>query len=192
MLEGNRVNVETFRLTTQRLILRPWCSEDLKPFIEMNRHPEVMRFFPTTISEEASAKAVDRFGEQFQEQGFCYFAAESRDSGQFLGFIGLMPIHYDMPSCAEVDLGWRLIPSAWGQGLATEGARACIHYAFDKLQIPRLAAVAPQLNKPSIGVMEKLGMRKGGQFEHPAIPADSPLNPCVYYEITSSPTPHDR
>lgn len=169
-----------YTLTTSRIGLRRWKDSDQKPFAWMNRQMSVMRHFPAFLSPEDSLLAMQRFNEHLDQTGYTYFAAEERTTGRWIGFVGLMNRQYPIDCRATVDLGWRLIPDVWGQGLAVEAARACISFASE-LGIPELMAVASHRNQPSIRVMQKLGMARGGEFEHPAIPKASLLNPCVYY-----------
>lgn len=177
-------------LTTSRIGLRRWRASDHQPFSEMNHQMSVMRYFPALLSPEDSRLAIQRFNQHLDETGYTYFAAEERVTGRWIGFVGLLNRKYPIDCSASVDLGWRLIPDVWGHGLAVEAARACIQYAAD-LGIQELVAVASHRNQPSIRVMEKLGMARGGEFEHPAIPKASLLNPCVYY-LTSSQSCENR
>ena len=82
-----------------------------------------------------------------------------------------------------VDLGWRLKPSSWGNGYATEGAKACINYGFKTFNFEELYAVTPKPNIPSQKVMQKVGMEFVQEFEHPKIPKESPLCRCCLFQI---------
>src|SRR3954447_13827534 len=77
------------RLETPRLILRPWRDSDREPFARMNAEPRVMKFFPACLSRTESDALVDRIQRHFAERGFGVLAAELRDTGDFVGFIGL-------------------------------------------------------------------------------------------------------
>ena len=74
---------------------------------------------------------------------------------------------------------------AWGNGYATEGAKACLDFAFNKLKIKEVYSVAPKLNVKSEKVMQKIGMEKVGEFEHPNIQTGSPLRICNLYNISA-------
>lgn len=164
-----------------RLGFRVWRETDLDALTALNANPEVMRYFPGTLTREESAGFLRRMMASQEEDGFCYFAAELRATGTWVGFIGLLRQTYPAPFTPCVDIGWRLLPAAWGQGIATEGATACLAYGFDVLGLPEIVAVTPQLNQPSIRVMEKSGMRYWLTFDHPKIAVDSPLRTCVVY-----------
>lgn len=172
-----------YLIQTERLGLRNWQESDQIPYAEMNQDQAVMRFFPSVKTQAESVEQCHRFDAHFKEHGFTYFAVDRLEGQQFIGFIGMMYQTYDSPFTPCVDIGWRLQRSAWGQGFATEGAKACLSFAFEKAGLTEVYSVAPALNKPSMHVMEKIGMSKKGTFKHPAIGADSPLQTCCYFRI---------
>ena len=168
-------------LTTPRLTLRPWRDSDLTAMAAINANPGVMRYFPAVQTEEQTAAFITRQQRQQEERGFCYFAAELRQTEALVGFVGLSYQDYAAPFTPAVDIGWRLHPDVWRRGLATEGAAACLAHAFGKLGLESVVAVAVLANAPSFGVMQKIGMQPGGEFDHPAL-ADYPtLKRCRWY-----------
>jgi RimJ/RimL family protein N-acetyltransferase len=76
----------------------------------------------------------------------------------FLGYAGIMPSRPGHPLGPHVEIGWRLMRSAWGQGYATEAARAVRDYAFNTLGLQRLIAMIDPSNLASIRVAKKIGM----------------------------------
>ncbi len=80
---------------------------------------------------------------------------------------------------------WLLARDAWGQGYATEAARAVLAQAFGSLALPALVAFTAEWNRPSQRVMEKIGMTRdsAGDFLHPSLPADHKLARHVLYRI---------
>jgi len=168
-------------ITTERLLLRPWQKSDLKAMAEINADARVMEFFPATQTEEQTKAFIGRQHLQQQERGYCYFAAELRKTGRLIGFIGISYQDYDAHFTPCVDIGWRLHPDVWGQGLATEGAKACLDFAFQTLKLPELVAVAVSQNTPSTRVMEKIGMTYDSSFDHPALSHHPDLKTCVLY-----------
>jgi RimJ/RimL family protein N-acetyltransferase len=119
---------------------------------------------------------------QYLETGFTYFAVDRLDANEFIGFIGLSRQSYEAPFTPCVDIGWRLVPSAWQSGYATEGAMRCLQYATNELQLDAVYAVAPKVNKRSERVMIKAGMEKVTEFNHPLLAGHAVLNPCVVYK----------
>lgn len=171
-------------LTTDRLRLRQWREEDLAPFAVLNADPEVMRYFPNTRTRAESNETHDRLYRHIDEHGFGFWAAELLATGQFIGFIGMQHCDY-LPSGPAVEIGWRLDRRFWGQGLAPEGARACLAYAFSNLGLEEVVSFTAHTNTPSMRVMEKIGMSRdtARDFDHPMVEEETGLKPHVFYSI---------
>jgi RimJ/RimL family protein N-acetyltransferase len=121
-----------------------------------------------------SDEAIDRYLAAFDREGFSFFAATLRYTGDFIGTIGLQTMRDAVPNLPQpaVEIGWRLAQSAQGKGLATEGARAIVDFAFNKLALNEVVAITALPNQPSRRVMEKLGMTHSPEldFNHPRVP----------------------
>ncbi|HEX4020855.1 MAG TPA: GNAT family N-acetyltransferase [Acidobacteriaceae bacterium] len=172
-------------LQTERLILRPWREDDLEPFAQMNADPRVREFFSSTLTREQSDAAIRRYQDQYAEHGFCFLAAELRQTGAFAGFIGMQIMDFPIPNIAQpaVEIGWRLPYSLWGKGLATEGARAVMDHALRRQKLHQVVAITAPNNVRSRHVMEKIGMQyiQDGDFDHPRIPEGNPMRRHVVY-----------
>lgn len=166
---------------TERLRFRNWRSDDLDDLIEMNSDPEVMRHFPATLSKEENEAFLNRLIKGYEENGHTYYATERLDTGECIGFIGLARQTYEAAFTPCVDIGWRLKRGAWGQGFATEGARACLDFARDELKLEAVYSVAVVQNIPSINVMRKIGMKYDHHFFHPALVDYPDLEKCAVY-----------
>jgi [ribosomal protein S5]-alanine N-acetyltransferase len=171
-------------IETPRLALRKWKDTDLAPFIKMNADEEVMAFFPALMSELETIQMVDRIKSFFEETGFGLWAVEKKDTGAFIGFVGLSIPRFEADFTPCVEIGWRLARSHWGMGLAAEAAFACLDYGFRKLGLSEIVSFTAAINTRSIGVMHKIGMHFTKNFTHPSLPEDSRLNPHVLYKIT--------
>ena len=175
-------------IETPRLSLRPWKSSDTESFVELNLDKDVMEFFPETYTREQSEAFIERMMEKISGGRPAFLAAELKETGEFLGFIGLNEPSFESQFTPCTEIGWRLHKRFWRQGFATEGAASCLEYAWDHLQLSEVVAFTPTLNLPSIGVMKKLGMRTDPKenFKHPAIPDGHPLQELVLYRISRS------
>jgi RimJ/RimL family protein N-acetyltransferase len=141
---------------TPRLLLRTWRPEDRPAFAAINADPAVMEHISgEPMSRSASDALVDRIEEQWSQRGYGLYAVELRETGEFVGFVGLNH-HRALPD--EVEIGWRLARHVWGRGLATEAARAVRDIAFETLQLPRLISITVAANTRSLRVMEKIGL----------------------------------
>lgn len=175
----------TTELHTGRLILRQWRAEDREPFARMNQDPVVMEHFPAMLSRAETDAMVDRIEAHFAEHGFGLWAAEIRDSGTFIGYIGLAVPRFEAAFTPCVEIGWRLAREHWGRGLATEGARAAVRCAFDDLGLREIVSFTVPANVRSRRVMEKIGMTHdpADDFEHPLLAEGHPMRRHVLYRL---------
>lgn len=172
------------RIETGRLALRRWREADRGPFAELNGDPETLVYFPSTISRAESDAMVDRTEANFEARGWGLWALEVRSTGRFIGFTGLAPMPADVPG-GEVEIGWRLARHAWHHGYATEAARAAVAVAFGGAGLAELWSMTSLLNTPSQAVMRRIGMTEAARFDHPRVPAGSPLRPHVMYRLAA-------
>jgi RimJ/RimL family protein N-acetyltransferase len=175
-------------LTTARLILRRWRDSDRQPFSDLNADRRVMEFMPGVLQREASDELVDRIERHFEQNHFGLFAAELRETRTFIGFVGLSVPSFDAPFMPTVEIGWRLAAEHWGKGLATEGAREAVRYAFETLGRNEIVSFTVPANRRSRRVMEKIGMscNPADDFEHPRVPVGHALRPHVLYRLRRS------
>jgi RimJ/RimL family protein N-acetyltransferase len=176
----------TLHLETPRLILRPFEESDHAPFAAMNQDPEVMHFFASTFTPEESDQHIARYQLQLERDGFSFCVATHKQTGDFLGIIGMQTMYIAVPNLPQpaVELGWRLAAHAHGQGYATEGAQAFVDHAR-QLNLPSVVAITTPDNLASQNVMRKLGMtaRRELTFDHPLIAPDHPRRQHVLYSL---------
>ena len=178
------------RLETERLILRPPQKRDLGGILEYVSDPEVMRFIGGQPGNQAGARqALTRMRSRWAADGFGQFAIERREDGRFLGRTGLLV--WDTrtwePSTlaeagvsAEWELGWILVRAAWGNGYATEAARAARDWVRETVGPARLVSFIHPDNARSVGVAERLGARaEGTAVLHDSIPVVVYVHPSA-------------
>jgi RimJ/RimL family protein N-acetyltransferase len=170
-------------LQTSRLRLRPWRDEDLDPFAELNADPRVMEFFPSTLDRGESDALVLRIRDHFARRGFGQWAVEVPGVADFIGFVGLSVPRFEANFTPCVEIGWRLAREHWGQGYATEAARAALEFGFRDLALEEIVSFTTTANLRSRAVMERIGMTRtpADDFDHPAIPEGHPLRRHVLY-----------
>lgn len=174
-------------IETPRLILRRWREADRAPFAAMNADPEVMRFYERPLSEIESNARVDRLERHFDTHGFGEFAVERRADGVFLGMVGLATLDGAGPLAPGVEAAWQLDRHAWGQGYATEAARAALDDGFGRLGLKEIVAFTAVPNLPSQAVMGRLGMtrREDLDFDHPMLPVGHVLRPHLVWSASA-------
>jgi RimJ/RimL family protein N-acetyltransferase len=176
-------------LVTLRLRLRQWRTEDLEPFAALNADPEVMRYFPATLDRRQSDALAEREAIAIGSRGWGLWAVEVVDEAPFIGFVGLAEPSFQAHFTPAVEVGWRLAREHWGKGYATEAAREALRFGFDELGLEEIVSFTTVYNRPSRRVMERLGMSHdpADDFDHPNVPAGSPLRPHVLYRLTAGP-----
>ena len=172
-------------ISTERLGLRLWQPEDFIPFAEMGRDRDVMEYFPSLLTNDETKTMMQRIENHFVKHGFGLYAVETKASKQFIGYTGFMVPSFESFFTPCIEIGWRLHRSAWGKGYATEAAKACLLYGFATLQFDKVYSFTSLINARSEKVMQKIGMQKIGEFNHPKIVEGDRLCRHVLY-ISSS------
>lgn len=156
-------------LNTERLLLRAFVKDDLDPFADMVSDPEVMQratYNGTPMTRSQAWNWLCMMLGHWYMRGFGIWGIEEKESGEFIGRIGLQFLDW----FDDVEIVWMLSKSAWGRGLATEGARAAIDYGLTSLALPRIAAVINTENEPSIRLAKRLGMEMEKEVTRQEIP----------------------
>ena len=154
---------------TPRLILRQWRKSDEEPYINLNSDPEVMAYFPSVKTPVETLAQIEKISDYIDKNGYGFFAVERKDNHQFIGFTGLSNPGFDAHFTPCIEIGWRLSKENWGQGFATEAASACLDLGFDKLKLGEIYSFTSVHNGRSEKVMQRIGMSKTGEFDHPLI-----------------------
>ncbi|MBL8176802.1 MAG: GNAT family N-acetyltransferase [Bryobacterales bacterium] len=162
-------------IETPRLLLRLFRDQDREPFARLNADPHVMRYFPAPLTRAGSDAMVDKIQAHYRTHGFTLYAAERRDTNEFIGFVGLAIPGFETHFTPCVEIGWRLAAAHHNQGFATEAARAVLHHAFQNLALREIVSFTVPANLPSRRVMEKIGMHFDSEFDHPRLPESPPL-----------------
>jgi RimJ/RimL family protein N-acetyltransferase len=154
-------------IETERLRLRDWTPADVEPFLRLNTEP-VMRWLGGVRSREAIEAAVlERFIPWQEARGFTFWVAERKSDGELLGFCGLKIADDEgSPVEGELETGWRLREDAWGQGYAREAATASLDHAFGSLGAKHVVALTVEGNRPSWGLMRRLGMTRRPDLDY--------------------------
>lgn len=176
-------------LKTQRLILRPWCEQDLEPFAKLNADPKVMEYFPTTLSKAESDQLAKRIKTKMDEKVWGMWAVSVPGVAEFIGFIGLNiedQVSFPAPFTPAVEVGWRIAFEYWGKGYATEGAKAALAYGFETLNLDEIVSFTAVQNMRSRRVMERIGMHHDPKddFDHPKLLEGHPLRKHVLYRLS--------
>lgn len=175
-------------LHTDRLELRPLAAEHLEHLVELDSDPEVLRYLYGRARSRAEVEEhmARRLDTDRAARGLGYWCGFDRASGTFVGWWLLVP-----PDRAEKGdprdgvLGYRLLRRWWRRGLASEGSREFLRYAFVDLAMPRVTADTMAVNEGSRGVMQAIGMTYWHTFhEEFDVPLPGSEQGEVVYAIT--------
>lgn len=172
---------------TPRLQLRQWRDDDLPAFAELNADEQVMEYLIGPLSQTQSDAMAQQIRELIAQRGWGFWAVERLADSRFLGFVGLHTPRPELPCSPCVEIGWRLVRDAWGQGFATEAAQAALRAGFDRLQLKEIVAFTAAGNLRSQAVMRRLGMEHvpARDFAHPSLPAGHRLRPHRLFRLTA-------
>jgi ribosomal-protein-alanine N-acetyltransferase len=165
-------------LETERLRLRPWRATDAEEYARIIGDPEVMRHvgaglryrarlrclahFPV-LAEIDARRTIGHLTGHWERYGFGEWAVEEKASSALIGQIGLVHLLDWTADSSNVEVGWLLARHTWGRGLATEGGKASLAYAFEQVGLERVVSVARRANERSERVMQRLGLSLAGR-----------------------------
>ncbi len=168
-------------LTTERLTLRPFAPEDLDALAAIYADPDVMRHINGGVrTREQTAAAIAAYEEEWRTNGHGVRAVRetatvtATATGPLLGMCGFV---------ARAELGYIFGRVAWGRGIATEAARACLRFGFERLGYDVIGAGALKQNSSSQRILAKLGM-------HPVPNAHYDDHGGAYYSIARADWSH--
>ncbi|WNZ25721.1 GNAT family N-acetyltransferase [Leptolyngbya sp. NK1-12] len=145
-----------FILTTERLHLQPCGADDLMRLHRLwtNQHIRYFLFDDRIISEDEARSFIQASLDSFNRYNYGLWLVYCQN--QCIGFAGFL----DAEEAPNLIYG--IHPDCWGQGYATEAARAVLTYGLETLSLPRVNADVDEPNTASIRVLQKLGMKQVG------------------------------
>jgi RimJ/RimL family protein N-acetyltransferase len=143
-------------LDTTRLLLREFVPEDVDALAEVISDPETMKYYPAPYDRQGVIDWIKRNRRRYGVDGFGLWGMVLKSNQQLVGDCGL--IKHTIEAVDEIEIGYHLHRKLWGQGLASEAARACRDYGFAHVPVARLISLIRPENSPSRRVAEKNGM----------------------------------
>ena len=145
-------------IETDRIFLRPFCLDDIKPFAKICANANVMRFIGDgkPVSIEIIAEKIPEWIACHEKEHYGLLALVLKETNELIGFCGL--IHQTVDGEDYIELGYRLDEAWWGKGIATEAALAVRDHAFRTLNLPMLISIIHHQNEASKRVAKKVGM----------------------------------
>lgn len=157
-------------VTTERLFFRHSSMYDLSWWMEYINSAEAIRFMPFTVGDEADCRMmIQRSMDRYTSDGSGLNAIVERSTDKPFGMIGLLTQLVD--GVDELEVGYHLLPSAWGKGFATEAAIACKEFARHHQLAPSVISLIDHENFPSQAVAKRNGMVFEKDTVHRGAPA---------------------
>jgi len=154
------------------MVLRRMEISDVDDLLGIFSDPVAMRHYPATKSRAEAKEWVRWTLESYRNHGFGQWVAVLKGTGEFAGQCGLTV--QEIEGTEEVEIGYLFLRRFWGRGLATEAARACRDYGFDRLGYDRLISLIGPDNLPSRRVAERVGLTLEKEIERRG------MRMCVY------------
>lgn len=142
------------KLETQRLALHEIAPGDREWIIRLLGDPAVMRYWPAPYTRDGACAWIDKQIGEYREFGVAYWLARLKAGGAPIGLAGLLM--RDVFGTIEPSVGYIFATEAWGRGLASEAARACLRYGLDTCAASRVLCMIRPENVPSLRVAARL------------------------------------
>jgi RimJ/RimL family protein N-acetyltransferase len=143
-------------IETKRLLLRKMREEDARDFLEIFSDPVAMKYFGVIFDSARMEKWVQDNLEHNKQHGFSLYTVILKSIGEIIGDCGLETDQID--GQAITGIGFDFKRAHWGNGYATEAARAVLKYGFRQFGFAKISAWIDPENKASQRVAEKIGM----------------------------------
>ena len=153
-----------FALTTPRLTLRPFRTDDAPALYAILQEPDIMQYFPTPGTPDMARveRIIASQINAWETYGRTFWATELRATGELIGWCGLQ----FLPQTQETEVGYLLARPFWGQGIATEAARRSVSYGFDGLSLDAIIGITHPDNIASQNVLRKAGLTFTGPAQY--------------------------
>lgn len=174
------------RLETERLVIRPFNSNDAQALHGIVSQEEVMKYLPEEVMSMEEVRGVISWltdcYEKNTPQRILKFtlAVLSKEDERLIGWCGLGPLEF---SSEEIEIFYGLSKDQWGKGIATEAASTVLRYGFETLKLDQIVAVTDPRNAASAKVIEKLGMIYRKKTENLPEKYRS-YEGCLYYSLS--------
>lgn len=150
------------QLETERLLLRAWKPEDFEAYARFMADPDVMRYLSgDPLSRGDAWRNMATFVGHWMLRGYGMWAVERKSDGIFLGRVGL----WNPEGWPALEVGWTIGREYWGNGYASEAAKAAMDYAFLTQKVDRMISVIDVRNEASQKVAQRLGETRGERRE---------------------------
>lgn len=143
-------------LETPRLLLRKFTPDDADALEKVIGDPVAMVWYAAPFDREGVETWIRRNLDRYEREGHALWALVLKSTGEMIGDCGC--VTQEVEDQTAIEIGYHVRRDHWGNGYATEAARACIDFAFEKLGAPRVISMIRPGNISSRRVAEKNGL----------------------------------
>jgi len=153
-------------IETDRLIMRPFELSDAEALFEMESLPEVYKYLGMEPMKDVNGvkKYIEWIQSQYRDNGIGRSVVVLKENNKVIGWSGLK-LEKEIRDFHYYDIGYRFHPDYWGKGIATESAQASLKFGFEKMGYSEICAAADAKNIASNKILEKIGLKRGEQFQ---------------------------
>jgi len=178
-------------IETERLVLRRFRNDDLDPYAAMMADPRVADWLGGLRSRTQCEASLRAWADEWERLDLGLLAVARKGDDEFVGMAGLHALDaaYDpTPVAKMIEIAWRLVFRAWGQGYAVEAARAVVADGFGRVGLDEIVAFTAESNLRSQAVMARSGFARQAHrdFDHPNLPVGHALRRHVVFAISRS------
>lgn len=149
-------------LETKRLYLREMNPSDFNSLCRILQDEKAMYAYEGAFSDQEVQEWLDRQIYRYQKWNFGLWAAVLKETDKMIGQCGLTMQQWKDQEVLEI--GYLFERSHWHQGYATEAAKACKQYAFEKLNASEVCSIIRDSNTASQNVAMRNGMAMKDQW----------------------------
>jgi RimJ/RimL family protein N-acetyltransferase len=147
------------RIETDRLVLRGFEERDLDAHAAACADPEVMRYLGGALDRAQSWRQMATHLGHWTLRGYGNWAIERKFDGVLIGRIGL----WNPEGWPGLEMGWKLVRGAWGNGYATEAGLTILNWTWNELTISQVISIIDPRNLASQQVAKRLGMQPSNE-----------------------------
>ncbi len=168
-------------VSTPRMDLVRFVASDLDELAILFAKPQIWHYpYGRGFSREETEAFLERQIADWEEFGVACWLARAKSNGQVVGYVGLSVPTFLPEILPALEVGWRFDPAVWGQGMATEGARAALQEGFETLKLEEICSIPQTDNPRSWMVCERLGMRRSRDVCLPATDRRDEVGAYIY------------
>ncbi|WP_097004500.1 GNAT family N-acetyltransferase [Lacrimispora amygdalina] len=151
-------------IETEQLILRELTMDDFEAWYQILSDQETMQFYPSAFDKNQTRRWIEWNLINYNKDGFGLWAVILKKSDEFIGDCGITMQNIYGDGNLLPEIGYHINKRFWNNGYASQAAKACLRYIFEKTDYNEVFSYQKWTNIPSRKVAEKIGMSLRGEY----------------------------